>query len=104
MRKKYEDRVLESVVRTSTSLAQAHQEGETVFDHDPHGRGARDYANVTDEYIGRLKERGTPDRDVGRAGSPGASAGMQAGGADDRRPSAPVGGSPSPNGSSSTHR
>jgi chromosome partitioning protein len=106
MRQKYEDRVLDNVVRTSTSLAQAHQEGATVFDHDPHGRGARDYANVTDEYVNRLKARNASGYQSGRgdAGQSGASTGMQgAADASDRRRSAPVGSGPSPNGSS-THR
>lgn len=55
MRKKYGEHVMESVIRTSTSLAEAHEEGKTVFDHDAHARGARDYANATDELVRRIR-------------------------------------------------
>lgn len=57
LREKYDSYVLDNVIRTSTSLAEAHEEGKTVFDHDPHARGARDYANVTDEFLRRIRRR-----------------------------------------------
>jgi len=54
VRQKYGPNVLDNVVRTSTSLAEAHEDGRTVFDIDPNTRGARDYANATDELFRRL--------------------------------------------------
>jgi len=56
VRKKYEDRVLNTIVRTSTALAESYEDGTTLFDHDPQARGARDYANATDELIRRIQE------------------------------------------------
>ena len=55
LREKYGDLVLENVVRTSTSLAESREGGTTVFDHDSSARGARDYANVTDELVRRVR-------------------------------------------------
>lgn len=55
LREKYGDTVLKNVIRTSTSLAEAREGGTTVFDHDSSGRGARDYANATDELMNRLQ-------------------------------------------------
>lgn len=58
MRDKYEHRVMETIIRTSTSLAESYEDGSTLFDHDPHARGARDYANATDELLRRISEAG----------------------------------------------
>jgi len=55
MQKKYEDHVLDTIIRTSTSLAESYEDGTTLFDHDPQARGARDYANVTDELMRRIQ-------------------------------------------------
>lgn len=55
LRKKYGDRVLDTVIRTSTSLAESREGGTTVFDHDSSARGARDYANATDELVRQLR-------------------------------------------------
>lgn len=55
LRKKYGESVLDSVIRTSTSLAESREGGTTVFDHDSSARGAQDYANATDELIHRLQ-------------------------------------------------
>jgi chromosome partitioning protein len=56
IRRKYGNFAMESIIRTSTSLAEAHENGTTVFDHDPTARGARDYANATDELLRRVTE------------------------------------------------
>lgn len=56
MREKYGDRILDTVIRTSTSLAESYEDGTTLFDHDPHTRGARDYANATDELLQRVRQ------------------------------------------------
>jgi chromosome partitioning protein len=50
----YESRVLNNVIRTSTSLSETEADGTTIFDHDISSRGARDYANVTDELLQRM--------------------------------------------------
>ncbi|PSQ95793.1 MAG: ParA family protein [Bacteroidetes bacterium SW_9_63_38] len=55
LRTKYGDSVLDSVIRTSTSLAESREGGTTVFDHDSSARGAQDYANATDELTQRLR-------------------------------------------------
>ncbi|MFO8232299.1 MAG: ParA family protein [Longimonas sp.] len=55
MRKKYTHRVLDTIIRTSTSLTEASEDGETVFDTDPQSKGARNYANATDDLLQRVK-------------------------------------------------
>ncbi len=50
----YGSRVLESVIRTSTSLSETEADGTTIFDHDISSRGAHDYANVADELLHRM--------------------------------------------------
>jgi len=56
MRRRYGDRVLEAVIRTSASLARSYEDGSTVFTREPYSRGARDYANVTDELMRRIQQ------------------------------------------------
>jgi ATPases involved in chromosome partitioning len=63
LRKKYGDIVLDNVIRTSTSLAESREGGTTVFDHDSSARGARDYANATDELLQRVRRVETADED-----------------------------------------
>lgn len=55
LREKYSDLVLDNVIRTSTALAESREGGTTVFDHESSARGARDYANATDELLERLQ-------------------------------------------------
>ena len=54
LRERYGDHVMAGIIRTSTALAHMHEDGTTAFDHDPYARGSRDYANATDELLGRL--------------------------------------------------
>jgi chromosome partitioning protein len=61
LRDKYDSAVLETVIRTSTALAESREGGTTVFDHDPRARGARDYANAADELVRRVREGGEKD-------------------------------------------
>lgn len=69
IRDKYgEAHVLDAEIRTSTSLTKAHDEGETVFDHDPNARGARDYANVGDELWQRMHAEPADEDDTVDAG------------------------------------
>lgn len=56
MRKSYRERVLDTMIRTSAALASSYNDGKTVFHHDPYSRGARDYANATDELWNRVTE------------------------------------------------
>jgi len=50
-RKTYGEAVMRSVIRTSASLSSSLRDGSTTFDTDPYSRGARDYANATDELL-----------------------------------------------------
>lgn len=50
-RKTYGTAVMRSVIRTSASLSTSMRDGTTTFDNDPYSRGARDYANATDELL-----------------------------------------------------
>lgn len=54
IREKYEGEVMDSIIRTSTSLAKSRDGATTIFDHDASSRGALDYANATDELVERL--------------------------------------------------
>ncbi len=56
LRRRYGDRVLDTVIRTSAALARSFEDGSTVFTRDPHTRGARDYANATDELMQRIRQ------------------------------------------------
>ena len=58
LRKRYSDQVIKNVIRTSAALAISYSDGTTVFENNPYSRGARDYANATDEVI-RLLSLGT---------------------------------------------
>ena len=55
IREKYGAEVLDTIIRTSTSLAKTRDGATTVFDHDSSSRGALDYANATDELMTRLQ-------------------------------------------------
>jgi chromosome partitioning protein len=61
MRGKYGDHVLDTIIRTSTALAESYKNGTTLFDHDPQARGARDYANATDELLRRVQREEASD-------------------------------------------
>ena len=61
LRKQYGNRVMESIIRTSTSLSVTNTDGTTVFDREPHSRGARDYANATDELVQSIKPIASTD-------------------------------------------
>lgn len=51
LKKNYGDLVLSSMIRTNTALSITHADGSTTYDHEPYSRGARDYANATDELL-----------------------------------------------------
>ena len=62
VRQKYGSNVMRSIIRTSAALAKGHSDGSTAFDSDPRSRGARDYANATDELIQRIRISSTDAR------------------------------------------
>lgn len=70
VREKYGEEVLESIIRTSTSLAKSRDGSSTIFDHDPNSRGAIDYANATDELISRIREADEASEGEEEASSP----------------------------------
>lgn len=55
MRGKYGSTVMRSIVRTCTTLSVSARNGTTVFDADVMARGAIDYANVADEWLGIME-------------------------------------------------
>lgn len=57
MRDRYGRRVLDGIVRTCTTLSVSKSDGRTVYELDPHARGAIDYANVADELMDRIGSR-----------------------------------------------
>jgi chromosome partitioning protein len=54
LRGRYGDLVMQSEIRTSTSLAGHFSDGSSVFIRNPNSRGALDYANATDELLRRV--------------------------------------------------
>ncbi len=70
VREKYGEEVLESIIRTSTSLAKSRNGSSTIFDHDPNSRGAIDYANATDELISRIREADEASKGGEKVSSP----------------------------------
>lgn len=60
MRQKYGAQVMRSIIRTSTALAETRSDGSTAFDNDAQSRGARDYANATDELLRLIASAGAP--------------------------------------------
>jgi len=73
LREKYGDSVLDNVIRTSTSLAESREGGTTVFDHDSTARGAKDYANATDEIIRRVRRIEAADEPLDSSSDAGGS-------------------------------
>jgi chromosome partitioning protein len=57
MREKYQDDVMTGIVRTCTTLSVSSRDGRTVYDSNPHARGAIDYANVADEISTLIQQK-----------------------------------------------
>lgn len=70
MRNKYDQYVMQSIIRTCAALARSDRDGTTVFDTDPHARGVRDYANATDEMLRRMAAEPAPHEPPTATGSP----------------------------------
>ena len=71
IREKYGEEVLDTIIRTSTSLAKTRDGATTIFDHDSSSRGALDYANATDELMARLQ---AASEDAGQEAAPAGAA------------------------------
>lgn len=46
-----------SAIRKNTSLSQASSLGKTIFDYKPQSYGAKDYANLANEFLKRIKTK-----------------------------------------------
>ena len=68
LRHHYGPCVMCTMIRTSAALSRTYPGGTTVFDHDPYGKGARDYANAADELLGIIERGGLRTAVRGRAG------------------------------------
>lgn len=58
LRRHYGPCVMKPMIRTSAALSRTYPAGTTVFDHDPYGKGVRDYANAVDELLGVIERGG----------------------------------------------
>ena len=72
LRDKYGPGVLQTAIRTSSSLAAASRDGQTVYDVQPTARGALDYAEAAQEIAGYAFGAGgaAPDPATGGAAPP----------------------------------
>ena len=57
MREKYGSDVMDGIIRTCTTLSVSNQEGRSVYDGNPHARGAIDYANAAEEISKLFDQR-----------------------------------------------
>ena len=82
LREKYGDGVLQTAIRTSSSLAAASRDGRTVYDIHPTARGALDYSASAHEVAGLLFDNPAPARPTAGGTSAGgdAAGGTSAGG------------------------
>lgn len=91
LREQYEERVLKSVIRTSSALTRTPEDGTTVFDHAPQARGARDYANAADEWLARVEAAHSEQAVSPSGGAPSSAGSHDAGGDQQTAPSAAAG-------------
>jgi len=47
-------RVYETVIRRNIKLAECPSHGKTIFDYEPHSRGAEDYARLAEEFLSSM--------------------------------------------------
>jgi chromosome partitioning protein len=57
LREKYGSDVMDGIIRTCTTLSVSNQEGRSVYDGNPHARGAIDYANAAEEISKLFDQR-----------------------------------------------
>jgi len=53
LKKRFGDRVFDTVIRYNVNLTEATSYGETIFEYDPSSNGAEDYLNLAKEVIKR---------------------------------------------------
>lgn len=53
LRERFKETVFESVIRVNTSLREAPSFNQTIFEYSPMSRGALDYYQLTEEFLGR---------------------------------------------------
>ena len=78
LREKYGRAVLQTPIRTSSSLASSSRDGTTVFDARTQTRGAVDYAAAAQEVYAYLSRATTPPRPVSAPEPPAAAATLDA--------------------------
>jgi len=57
LRERFGDTVFESVIRVNTSLREAPSFNQTIFEYSPMSRGAYDYYQLTEEFLGRVESQ-----------------------------------------------
>ncbi len=57
LREKYGEDVMAGIVRTCTTLSVSSHDGRSVYDTNPHARGAIDYANIAEEVTTLFQDR-----------------------------------------------
>jgi len=57
LRERFGDTVFESVIRVNTSLREAPSFNQTIFEYSPMSRGAYDYYQLTEEFLGRVESK-----------------------------------------------
>ena len=57
LRERFGDTVFESVIRVNTSLREAPSFNQTIFEYSPMSRGAYDYYQLTEEFLGRAESQ-----------------------------------------------
>jgi len=57
LRERFGDLVFDSVIRVNTSLREAPGFNQTIFEYSPMSRGAYDYYQLTEEFLGRVRSQ-----------------------------------------------
>jgi chromosome partitioning protein len=57
LRERFGNLVFESVIRINTSLREAPSFNQTIFEYSPMSRGAYDYYQFTEEFLGRVESQ-----------------------------------------------
>ncbi|MBL7977984.1 MAG: ParA family protein [Bacteroidetes Order II. Incertae sedis bacterium] len=60
LRSTYQNQVLNGFIRTNAALSEETLQGKTLFSAEPNSKGAIDFANVTDELLGRMNSTESP--------------------------------------------
>ena len=57
LRERFGEVVFETVIRVNTSLREAPSFNQTIFEYSPMSRGAYDYYQLTEEFLGRVESQ-----------------------------------------------